>query len=151
MNMQIGPLAKDFIPGQPPMVGLQPLPPVLPPFQIRGAGRPRRGRSCQRAAAVPENHEMVRHRNVRQQPGGGNLRLIEDHRLLGNSDNIEAPILESNNEDRNERLDLPGNEIELPDIDDTLVEEEVYEIVELGIDDALVEGRLILNVIILKH
>jgi len=31
------------------------------------------------------------------------------------------------------------------------VEEEVYEIVELGIDDALVDGRLILNVIIVKH
>jgi len=41
--------------------------------------------------------------------------------------------------------------VEQPDIDDTLAEEEVYEIVEFGIDDAFVDGRLILNVIILKH
>ena len=66
------------------MVGLQPLPPVLPPFHIRGGGRPRRGRGRQRAAAVPENHEIVRHPNVREQPGGGNLRLTEDHSLLSN-------------------------------------------------------------------
>jgi len=68
------------------MVGLQPLPPVLPPFHILGAGRPRRGRGRdrQRAAAVPENHGMVRHPNVRQQPGGGNLGSIEDLHVLGN-------------------------------------------------------------------
>jgi len=33
------------------MVGLQPLPPVLPTFHIRGAGSLRRGRGYQRAAA----------------------------------------------------------------------------------------------------
>ncbi|XP_050065481.1 uncharacterized protein LOC126554442 [Aphis gossypii] len=133
------------------MIGLQPLPPVLPPFHIRGAGRGRRGRGRQRAAAVSENHGMVRHPNVRQQPGG-NLRLIEGRHLLGNTDNIEVPIqIQANNEDRNEPLDQPENEIEQPHINDTLAEEEVYEIVELIIDDAFVDGRLILNVIILKH
>jgi len=66
------------------MVGLQPLPPVLPPFHIRRAGRPRRGRGCQRVAAVPENHGTVWHPNVHQQPGGGNLGLIEDPHLLRN-------------------------------------------------------------------
>jgi len=115
------------------MVGLQPLPPVLPPFHIRGAGRRRRGRGRQRAAVVPENHGMVRHPNVCQQPGGGNLELIEDRHLLGNIQNLICI------------------EVEQPDINDTLAEEEVYEIVELGIDDAFVDGRLILNVIILKH
>ncbi|CAI6346217.1 unnamed protein product [Macrosiphum euphorbiae] len=90
---------------------------------------------------------MVRHPNVHEQPSG-NLGLTEDHRFLRNSDNIEVPIqIQAINEDRN---DLPENKIEQPDIDDTLVEEEDYEIVELGIDDALVDGRLILNVIILK-
>ncbi|KAF0720933.1 RING-type domain-containing protein, partial [Aphis craccivora] len=147
IDMQIGPLAneillEDFIPGQLPMVGLQPLPPVWPPFHIRGAGRPRRGRGRQRAAAVPENHGMVRHPNVCQQPGGGNIGLIEDHHLLGNTDNIEVPIqIQANNEDRNEPLDLPENEVDQPDIDDTLAEEEVYEIVELGIDDAFVDEQ----------
>ncbi|XP_015373929.1 PREDICTED: uncharacterized protein LOC107168895 [Diuraphis noxia] len=87
IDMQIGPLTneillEDFIPGQLPTVGLQPLPPVLPPFHIRGAGRGRRGCGRHRAAAVPENHGMVRHPNVRQQPGGGNLGLIEGHHLL---------------------------------------------------------------------
>jgi len=55
----------------------------LPPFHIRGAGRPRRGRGCQRAAAVPENHGMVQHPNVHEQPGG-NLGLTEDYRFLSN-------------------------------------------------------------------
>uniref|UniRef100_A0A2S2NMJ1 Uncharacterized protein n=1 Tax=Schizaphis graminum TaxID=13262 RepID=A0A2S2NMJ1_SCHGA len=117
------------------MIGFQPLPPVLPPFHIRGAGRGRRGRGRQRAAAVPENHGMVRHPNVRQQPGG-NLRLIEGRHLLGNIQLF---------------YNLICFEVEQPHINDTLAEEEVYEIVELGIDDAFVDGRLILNVIILKH
>ncbi|CAI6369693.1 unnamed protein product [Macrosiphum euphorbiae] len=50
-----------------------------------------RSRGCQLAAAVPENHEMVRHPNMCEQPGG-NLGLTEDHRVLRNSDNIKVPI-----------------------------------------------------------
>jgi len=69
------------------MVALQPLPPVLLPFHIRGAGRPR-GRGRQQAAPVTQNVGMVQHRrqylDMRQEPGGGNLPLIEDHHLLGN-------------------------------------------------------------------
>jgi len=71
-----------LIPEQLPIVGLQPLPLVLPPFHIREADRSRRLHGRQQAAIVPENHGMVRHPNERQQPDGGNLESIEDHHFL---------------------------------------------------------------------
>ncbi|XP_022162256.1 uncharacterized protein LOC111028032 isoform X2 [Myzus persicae] len=92
-NMEKGPLANDLGQLQMQMVGLQPLPPMLLPFHIRGARRPGgHGRQRSAAAAVPQ---MVRHPerpNVRQQPESGNILFIEDHNLLRILNFIEAPI-----------------------------------------------------------
>ncbi|XP_022163288.1 uncharacterized protein LOC111028836 [Myzus persicae] len=83
-NMEIGPLANDLGQLQISIVGIQPLPPVLPPFHIRGAIRPGGCGRQRSAAAVPQ---MVRHPerpNVRHQPESGNILFIEDHNLLSN-------------------------------------------------------------------